>query len=398
MAEPQTTATRLAPAVLILMASFARADAPQAVPVDGEPFLAEIAAVDESWRIRFNAHGASRELSAADLVRWGRPREPRRGPLLVLADGGFLSADVLKADKKRLTADSALFGTIEVPLERIAGVILQLPADRHGRDLLLDTVSSAQGNADEAILTNGDRIAGRFESLSETSLQIQSPVGAVDIQPARLRAMIFNPSLLDRAVPPGLHWLAGFVDGSRLLANQVVLDAKLVKLTLSGGLAWTTVPEDLVFLQPQGGRAVYLSDLKADGYRHVPFLELPWNYYDDRNVTGGWLRAAGRVYAKGLGMHSASRIRYRLDGGHTRFDALLAVDDSAGGRGSVRFRVFVDGSPKYTSPTVRGGDPPLPVSVDLQGSQRLDLVVDFADRADERDHADWLEARLVKEP
>jgi hypothetical protein len=40
--------------------------------------------------------------------------------------------------------------------------------------------------------------------------------------------------------------------------------------------------------------------------------------------------------------------------------------------------------------------PPVPVSVDLGGAKRLDLVVDFADRADELDRANWLNARLVK--
>jgi hypothetical protein len=62
----------------------------------------------------------------------------------------------------------------------------------------------------------------------------------------------------------------------------------------------------------------------------------------------------------------------------------------------VRFRVFVDGQPKYASPILRGGDRPVPISVDVTSAKRLDLVVDFADRADELDHADWLDARLVK--
>ncbi len=66
------------------------------------------------------------------------------------------------------------------------------------------------------------------------------------------------------------------------------------------------------------------------------------------------------------------------------------------GRGSVRYRVFVDSEEKFASPIVRGGGPPVPVSVDVTGAKRLDLVVDFADRADEQDHADWLDARLVR--
>ena len=87
---------------------------------------------------------------------------------------------------------------------------------------------------------------------------------------------------------------------------------------------------------------------------------------------------------------------YRLAEPYRRFQAELGIDDSTSGGGSVRFRVYVDGHLKYTSEVVRGGSPPLPVSVELAQAKRLDLIVDFADFAHELDHADWLNARLVR--
>ena len=114
-------------------------------------------------------------------------------------------------------------------------------------------------------------------------------------------------------------------------------------------------------------------------------------------MQGGWLRAGGRLYLKGIGMHSAARLSYALPPGAKRFQAEAALDDAAGGDGSVRFRVFVDGKELYGSPPVRGEMPPAPIDVDISGGKRLDLVVDFADRADVQDRADWLNARLVTE-
>jgi len=108
------------------------------------------------------------------------------------------------------------------------------------------------------------------------------------------------------------------------------------------------------------------------------------------------LRVDGRTYLKGLGMHSASRITFALSEPYRRFQSALAVDDLAEGGGSVAFRVFVDGQVRYSSPVIRGGQDPLPISVDLAGATRLDLVVDFAERADELDRADWLDARLIR--
>jgi hypothetical protein len=181
------------------------------------------------------------------------------------------------------------------------------------------------------------------------------------------------------------------------VADRLVVDKGQVQVTTSAGFSCSSDSVRPVYLQVrQGPRVRYLSDLPAAGYGRVAFLDLPWPYAADRNLLGGRLRADGRLYLEGLAMHSASRLTYLLEARYRRFEALLAIDDLAGGRGSVRYRVFVDAEEKFASPVVRGGRPPLPLSVDVTGAQRLDLVVDFADRADEQDHADWLDARLVR--
>jgi hypothetical protein len=72
-----------------------------------------------------------------------------------------------------------------------------------------------------------------------------------------------------------------------------------------------------------------------------------------------------------------------------------ALDDGAGQRGSVVFRVFVDAEQKYASPILRGGDAPLPIAVAIPSTAKsLSLIVDFAERGDELDYANWLYARL----
>jgi hypothetical protein len=86
----------------------------------------------------------------------------------------------------------------------------------------------------------------------------------------------------------------------------------------------------------------------------------------------------------------------RAVGSFEKFATELAVDDSTGNRGSVQFRVVVDGEEKYASPVLRGGDRPISISIPIVGAEKLELIVDDADRLDVLDHADWLEARLIK--
>jgi alpha-galactosidase len=99
-------------------------------------------------------------------------------------------------------------------------------------------------------------------------------------------------------------------------------------------------------------------------------------------------------------MHSAARLTYRLEGKYRRFDAAVAVDDSAHRRGSVTFGAYVlrDGQWKEASASgiVQGGEEPRPISVDVSGANGLMLTVDFADRGDELDRANWLDARLIQ--
>lgn len=373
------------------------AKSPTAVPVDGQPFPAKLTAVDAKWQLGFTSGPRQRTLPAAELVQWGACAEPRRGPVLVAADGGLLVADVYRIERGSLAADSRLFGALRLPIESLAGVIFDLPSARRGRDLLPDRLARAEGDSDHLLLHNGDRLTGLLEQIKDDVVHFQTDGVPIQIETHRVAAVVFNPALRRTPQLQGLRTWAGFRDGSRLIATGLVIDKSSLQITTAAG---QTLPEgpagELVWLQPLGSRATYLSDLKAVEYRHEPFLSLQWPYRTDRSVTGGLLRGGGRLYLKGLGMHTAARLTYALGRQYTRFQAELAVDDSTAGGGSVRYRVFVDGRRKYTSETVRGGAQPVPVAVDLTDAQRLDLFVDYAERADELDHANWLNARLIK--
>jgi hypothetical protein len=277
----------------------------------------------------------------------------------------------------------------------LAGVVYRLPPARRERDALIDRLLKLKADQDVAILDNGDQLTGMVESLTEKTLVFRAAVGEVKIEVSRLMALALNPSLRKAAKEDGLRAWVGLTDGGRLLAGSLTLkDDELTATTLAGRL--TTPARYLAAVQPLGGKAVYLSDLTPADYRHVPFLDLTWPWRADRAVTGAWPRAGGRLWLKGLGVHSTAKLSYALRDEYQRFEAFCAIDDSTAGGGSVRFRVYVDGREVFTSPIIRGRDKPVPVSVDVTGGKMLDLVVDFADRGDTLDHALWLEARIGK--
>jgi hypothetical protein len=262
--------------------------------------------------------------------------------------------------------------------------------------------------ANQLLLTNGDELSGSLLGIRDNILQWQSEVGPIDVKTDRIFAILFHPAQKTKQEKYFQAWI-GLRDGSRLLATQLLLQNNAAKITACNQ-PLATSQSAIVFLQPLGGRSIYLSDLKPTAYHQTPYLDQPWPYRADRNVTGGMLRSNGRIYLKGLGVHSAARLVYTISPLPTnlrsvpgegqgvrakRFQSDLAIDDSTAGGGSVQFRVLVDGREKFTSPILRGGQPPLPMSIDISGATKLELIVDYADRADVLDRADWLNARLT---
>lgn len=350
---------------------------------------------------RFKTPDGAINIPAGDVVAWGAPQESDRGQVL-FADGSVLVAAYASLRDDRLVVISPTLGELALPLVQLAAIVVQPPTDPWRRDALVAKLMRATGDVDRLLLENGDELTGVLTGGTDEQLQLQTVLGTdarkhVDVPGASVGAIVFNPAL--RAKPRLAEqqaWL-GLEDGSLLLVEQWSLDDGRLSLTRPGGAAWRSdLASVLRFAQPLNGIATYLSDLKPEAYRHVPYFTREWPYMLDRTVSGARLRAGGRLYAKGIGMHSASRLTFALNRAYSRFEADVAIDDEAQGGGSVVVRVFADAEERYRSPILRGGEAPLAIGVDISGAQRLSLVVDHADRGDQLDRADWLNARLIQ--
>jgi len=103
----------------------------------------------------------------------------------------------------------------------------------------------------------------------------------------------------------------------------------------------------------------------------------------------------GAVYAKGLGVHANSDVRYTING-CTAFTTDVGVDNEVGTNGSVVFQVFVDGVKQFDSAVMVGGAAAKTANVTLTGSNNeLRLVVTDAGDGSAYDHADWAGAKVT---
>jgi hypothetical protein len=390
--------------------------APTLVPLDREPVEAELVSLDADGILTFRSSAEANDslsLSLDRFVRWGNPVFPEPQIIVVLADGGRLVTAAawaggvpVRLDGDSLVVLTEVWGERRLPRDLVHGIVFAQRNHPNERQRLEDAVRKTStdeelDDSDVVLLTNNDRVTGELTALSGGTLEFATSAGPVKLPLSRVEAIIFGNRYHVSANSDRPNLILGTTDGSVLKAERIFVEDKKLTVELTGGVKLDGGSvEDIAFLQSTGGKFSYVSDLEPVDYRHVPYLSIEWPYQRDRNVRGEPLSVGGQQYLKGIGMHSASRLTYRLDGQYKRFDALVAVDDSAAKKGSITSGVYVlqagQWKPAFTSGIVRGGGSPQVVSVDVSGAEALTLTVDYADRGDELDHADWLDARLMK--
>ncbi len=111
------------------------------------------------------------------------------------------------------------------------------------------------------------------------------------------------------------------------------------------------------------------------------------------------MRIGDRTFTHGLGTHANSEIVLHVPQGTKRFLALAGIDnnsDTGGTRGTVQFSVEIAGKEVFRTATIKGGEAPVPVSVNLPAdTHELTLKVDSTPDGPAHDQADWAEARVV---
>lgn len=117
---------------------------------------------------------------------------------------------------------------------------------------------------------------------------------------------------------------------------------------------------------------------------------------EDLAGDGTPLSLNGKVYDKGVGVHSLSRIEIDLAGNYDRFNSDIGLDDSRDGLcGEVSFSVEVDGINQYISASFIDTTPTETIDIDVSGANTLALVVNDPNALACGDHANWANARLL---
>jgi hypothetical protein len=401
--------------VACLTAGWAHADdgaSAELVLVGKSPMAAQLASIDDRGMMKFQSpDGGEVAAGVGELVRWSTLASPRAADELWLIDGSRVclapswgATPSLTLGPQRGEAETRLLGRAAFDRSALRAVLWGLPPDDIRRQQTLDTLLAASaGKTDALLVDNGDVLTGRLIAVGpgkqasgqerSTTAIFEGELGRVELALERVRGI----ALGNRRPPTTAKLRVGLRDGSSLAVEGLTTDDNelAIRSDVLGSLEGRD-RRDIAFLQSSAG-VRYLSDADPANYRHQPYLNLHWPFRRDRNVLNGPLAARGKAYGKGLGMHSAAQLTFARPANYDRFAATIAVDDEAAGGGSVTFRVLQRGAdrwePVFESPPLRGSDAPRAVAVDVRDAREIALVVDYGERGDERDYADWLDAR-----
>ena len=103
---------------------------------------------------------------------------------------------------------------------------------------------------------------------------------------------------------------------------------------------------------------------------------------------------ADQRYAHGVTVHGRSSVTIDLNRECSAYDALVGVDDTNLGLGAFSFSVYADGVRLWRSGVLKGGDPAVPVHVNLTGRRTVRLAVEPHSTFDTLLLADWAESKF----
>ncbi len=150
------------------------------------------------------------------------------------------------------------------------------------------------------------------------------------------------------------------------------------------------------------GKPEYLADQLAERIVHAQqgFGSLGLNTaVVPSHRPGRKLRIGDVEYERGLGMHAQGVVTIDLGGQFDTFEAEVGLQWQTGKTdGSAVFQVFVDGEQRFDSGLMKESTAPKQVRVVVKDADELRLVVNDGGNGIASDVADWVDARLTRDP
>lgn len=321
-------------------------------------------------------------------------------PWIFLSTGDRLRMAPLVIDDESIVAKWNHFTAlppVSLPLELCSGIAMSVPSspDRQGRHL--DQILNHTEDVDRITLNNGDHVDGEFVSLLDKEVSLETSIGEIQTQIGQIQSLAFNPDLISQPNTLDDFAVLTLGDGSLLHLRTIETEGDLIIAEAIGGFDLKIPVTAIRSIQFFDSLRTSLTRVEVADTTTTPFLSMRREPRTNRNVIGGFISQHGQPASTGIGVTSGTRMTWFLDRKYSQFLTTIGIDDAAQGAGSVIFQILVDGTIAWESELLTGRSHPVTApSIDLSEANELSLVVQFADRGNVLDYANWCNPILIR--
>lgn len=363
------------------------------------------------------------KLAAADIARVTFPAKAtveaaKPAAWIELVDGTELAVSELARTKGKFAWKSPLDRAAEGTGAAIAleGRDVRTVRFQEAGDAVLDRfaeIASRKASGDQIVIRRGeqtvDSLAGIIRDITAENVQFEIDGELRPVAMKRVFGLVFYQPV-GRELKKSACVVSDAVGMKFPAAALKLVDGK-VTVTTPAGLEFSRSLDALARIDFASAKTMYLGDVKPESVEWKPLVgestaELAMLFQPrvDRALFGGPLQLprddAGRhapawPYAKGIAIHSRTKLVYRLPRSFRSFTATAGIDSRVRPAGNVRLVIEGDDKQLYAG-TLSGKDAAVALNLDLQGVKRLTVLVDFGDDLDVADHLNLCDAKLVE--
>jgi len=373
----------------LLLSVFSQGPLVEVTTLAGESVSGKLTALTVE-QLEIDRNGTTVRIPVSDLLQLqiagGEPALPvNTGTIdLELRDGSRLRGTQLTATAGELRLQHPVLQEVRLPRERVHSVRF-MPDDATVRAAWRD-LTSREKKQDYLVVRKGDvldHLDGVIGALSDDALKFQFDGDQIDVKRPRIFGWIYAdaPPIKN---PPAIRLDLGPSDVLNVVSARWS-DAGW-QLDLPGQKPLLVTTGSLRGIDFSAGKVVYLSATEPRDVEQTHFWgnpEFPFPYQRDRNLFGQPLRVGTRTYARGLSLHSKTRLAYRLGGDYRKLTATVGLDPDlepqSDPKSTVnRAQLVIRGDRKILwDAEVKAGDPPINLDLPVGQVIELEILVDY---------------------
>jgi hypothetical protein len=309
--------------------------------------------------------------------------------VLHLAGGDQLTGTPFAFKDEQVLWRNPILGDLKIPLKDARALI------RSGKSVEnLDQLRTE----DVVQMSNGDNAKGIVTDLSDSKIKINSNSNDIELRLDSIDWIQFAVAGKPKQIT-GRAFRVRLLDGSILTAGSVATIGEALAITLSENDKRSAPLASVAGIEQLNGPVSWLSSRSPLAVVQIPYYGTStWPTRMDLSVGGKPIQFAGRTYARGIGVHSYSRLDYALDGNYEALRTQYAIStEDRRQYADVTVRIKLDGKIAHEQPSFRADVISPVVIVDVPKTAKvLTLEVDYGAANDVQDRFNWIEPALLR--